>query len=353
MKIAQIPGGLIPFSPKLLSSPNSVTNISYLLSEELVRRGYDVTVFAPTNSKTSAKIASGWIPSTDKRLNINNKKGYELFKKYCENVVKQSHKFDLIHVHDPAIDRFWGLFEFSKNIKTPIIATFHNPKFYDENKKRLSEIMFVGISQKQIENNPGFNFIGKVYNGTPLQFYPFNKKPQDYLFWLGRISPEKGTIEAIKVAKKTKKNLFIAGYFHPDHKDYMEKIKKEIKENKNIKFLGFLSTKEKIKYLKNAYCFLAPIKWEEPFGLVMIEAMACGTPVIAFNRGSVPEIVKDGKTGFVVKNTKEMVGAIKKIETIDRKKCRERVEKNFTVEKMADGYEKIYREVIKKYKKKI
>ncbi len=350
IRIAQVPGDQIRFSEKLFNSPFSITTVSYLLTEELVKRGYDVTTFVPKDSKTSAKIASGCLSSSDprfKKYKFGGEERFNLFKNYCKNVASQSDKFDIIHVHDI----FLGTFDFLKGLKTPVMGTFHNPHFLKKHKK-YSKIMFVGISQKQIDNNPGFNFIGKAYNGTPLEKYSFDEKPKDYLFWIGRICNAKGTLEAIKVAKITKKKLIIIGYFHPYHKIYGKKVMTEIKKNKNIEFIeskkvgGFL---KKIDYFKNALALLTPLKWEEPFGLVMIEAMACGTPVIAFKRGSAPEIIKDGETGFIVNNVFEMARAVEKIPKISRKKCRESVEKNFTVEKMADSYEKIYRKIIKEY----
>lgn len=347
MRIAQVPGDQIPFSPKLIQSPYSITTISYLLSEELVKRGHKVTVFVPSDSKTSAKIAPGWISSTDnrfKKYKFGSKERYNIFVNYCRNVLSQAENFDIIHVHD----LFLGTFRFLKDIKTPVLGTFHNPRFYKKDKK-FSNVMFAGISQRQIDNNPGFNFIGKVYNGIPYQIYPFNKKPKNYLFFMGRISPEKGVLEAIKVAKKTKRRLFIAGPIPPHHKSYVKKVLEEIKKNKNIKYLGLIrGFKKKVEYLKNALSLLAPIKWEEPFGLVMVEAMACGTPVIAFNRGAVPEVVENGKTGFIVDNVWQMAKIIEDIPKISREECRKWVEKNFTVKKMTDGYEEIYKKIISK-----
>lgn len=346
LRIAQIPGDQIPFSPKLLGSSYSITAISYLLTEELVKRGHKVTAFVPSDSKTSAKIAPNWIPSTDsrfKKYKFGSEERYNLFKEYCQNIKKLADEFDIIHIHD----LFLGAFRFLNDLKTPIIGTFHNPKFYKKDKK-FSKIMFVGISKKQIKNNPGFNFVGMVHNGIPIEKYLFNEKPKDYLFWIGRISPEKGALEAIKVAKRTNKKLIMAGSIPPHHKSYIKKVLSEVKKNKkNISFLGLVNFKKKINFLKNALVLLSPIKWEEPFGLVMVEAMACGTPVVAFKRGSAPEIIKNGKTGFLVKNVIEMAKAIEKIPMISRKECREYAEKNFTVQKMAEGYEKIYRKIIK------
>lgn len=373
-RIAQVPGDQIPFSPNLPFTQYSIPTTSYLITEELVKRGHEVTVFAPSDSETSADIAHGWIPSTDPifkkykvavekkptKIQIQKRgKRIELFKDYCRNIVKQADKFDIIHNH------CHGFLPFIRELKIPVVTTLHHPLFTareknylfpKEKKEYFSQIMFVGISQKQIDKNSQLNFVGKVYHGIELNKFPFNQKPDNYLFYLSRIHPFKGVLEAIKAAKSANEKLILSGVYSlkKDYyiKDYIKEVLQEAKD-KNIEMKKRLDYQQKIYYYSNAKAFLFPIKWEEPFGLVMIEAMACGTPVIAFNKGSVPEIVKDGETGFVVKNLKEMVEAIKKINVIDRKKCRTRVEENFTVEKMVDGYEKIYSEVIEKYKKNI
>jgi len=356
MKIAQVPGDQIPFSPKLLSSPYSIINIAYFLTEGLVKKGHDVTAFVPSDSKTSARVASRWIPSTDprfKKYKFGSKERFELFKKYCQNLISQAEKFDIIHIHDVigySILRFFK----KQKIQTPFVATLHAPTL-SPRFKYLKDVMWVAVSQKQIKNNPNLNFIGYVHHGLPLKFYLLNEKPKNYLLWMGRITPEKGTWEAIKVAKKVKRKLLIAGDFSTIGKraqNYTRKIKQEIRKNKKIIYLGFIkSFKQKVDILKNASALLFPIKWEEPFGLLMVEAMACGTPVIAFDRGSASEIIKNGKTGFLVKNISEMVKAVNQIFRLSRKKCRAWVEKNFTIKKMTEGYEKIYQKVIKRYKK--
>lgn len=349
MKIAQVPGDQIPFSSKLLSSPYSITTISYLLSEALVKRGHEVFAFVPSDSKTSAKVVPGWISSRSPKFKLKGEKRFEVFKSYCELVKKHAHEFDIIHVHDI----YLRAFDLLKDVKTPLIGTFHNPRFYKKDLKRYGWVPFVGISKSQVERNKGFNFIGIVHHGIPVEKFPFNPKPKDYLLWIGRISPEKGTLEAEKVAKRLKKKLIIIGPPQPQHPRYFKKVLNFARENKNIKILKpIYSFEKKVKYFKNALCLLFPVKWEEPFGLVMLEAMACGTPVVAFDRGSVPEIVKDGKTGFIVKNVWQMAKAVEKIDQISRKECRKWVEENFTVERMAKDYEKIYQDFLKKWREK-
>ena len=344
MKIAQLPTDQIKLYPAL-PSKFSIPYISYIITEELVRRGHEVTIFAPSDSRTSAKIAKGWIPSTHscfKKYNLGSKERNEIFKRYCLNLAKQSGKFDIIHNHCMGL----FFFDFVKSVSTPIIHTLHDPFVPDLDKERLKKVYFVAISKKQVENNKNVNFVGVVHHGIKAEDFPFNHKAKDYLLWFGRIDKIKGPEEAIEVARLANKKLVFAGYYF--QKDaYVKKIMKKIKENKNIKFVGELSFRKKMEYLKNAAAFIFPLQWEEPFGLVLIEAMACGTPVIAFNRGAIPEIVKNGKTGFVVNSVPQMVEAVKKIPRISRKECREWVERNFSVEKMVNEYEKVYEKIIK------
>lgn len=351
MKIGIIPGATFPFSDKLIFSPYAMMNIAYLLTEELVRRGHEVVVFATVDSKTSAKIAPGWeFPSSYFKKCKNGKQRQKNLEKYYQNIISLSSQFDILQLHE-----FIGSVRALKALKCPLIITLHAPRLLKRDKKLIKDKFIVAISKNQKRLNSHIaKFQGVVYNGIPVELYKFNKKPKDYLFFIGRISSEKGVWEAIKVAKIVKKKLLIAGplpvkkNLSKKEKKYLQKVLKEIKKSKNIKYLGVITGKKKLNYLKNTYCLLFPTRYEEPFGLVMTESMACGTPVIAFNRGAAPEIIKDGQTGFIVKNVIEMAEAVKKISQISRKKCRQWVEKNFTVKKMVDGYEKIYKKVIGK-----
>jgi len=190
--------------------------------------------------------------------------------------------------------------------------------------------------------------VANIYNGIDIERFPFNYKPKDYLAFLGRMSPEKGPVEAIKIAKKAKMKLIMAAKIDLVDQEYFAREVKPLIDDKQIKFIGEVNHQGKVKLLKNAKALITPIQWEEPFGLFFVEAMACGTPVIAFRMGSVPEVVKDGKTGFIVKNIKEAVEAVKNIDQIKREDCRIWVEKNFPIKKMVDDYEKIYYQIVKK-----
>ena len=191
--------------------------------------------------------------------------------------------------------------------------------------------------------------MANIYNGVNLNRLNFNQKKKNYLIWLGRSSPSKGAREAILAAKKAKTKLILAGRIDKNSVKAIEYFEKEIKPrlSKNIKYIGEINDSQKSRVLGEARALLCPLLWEEPFGLMMVEAMACGTPVIAFDRGSAREVVKQGKTGFIVSNVNEMVEAIKKIDQIKPNDCRKWVEDNFSVKKMVDNYERLYQRIIK------
>lgn len=343
LKIAQIAPVWFSIPPKKYGG---IERIISFLTEELVKRGHKVTLFAPGNSKTKAKLVSlikkGAISSgakwTDYWWNLlNHSVAFERTK-----------EFDIIHCHWIMMGGF-----FQRFIKTPVLHTLHNIppvahprwkifKYYKD------DLNLVFISKSEKKNAPiRFKNNWIVYNGIDISQFKLNLKPKEHFIWIARICPAKGTKEAIEIAKKAKVKLLLAGQIQPRHKNYFEKeIKPEL--NSQIQYLGELSQKDLSDFYDSAKGCLYPIKWEEPFGLVMTESMACGTPVIVFDRGSAKEVVKNGKTGFVVKSVKEAVGAIKKIDQIDREECRKRVEQNFTLEKMVDNYEKVYYQMLKK-----
>jgi len=319
------------------------------ITNELVNRGHDVTLFASGNSKNKAKLMSvypvslfesgiDWFHRSQNLIN-------------AANAFKNAGNFDVIHSHMGDNALF-----FSQITKTPMVTTLHNvlpaekqssSDEYITYEYYAQKTNFVSISFNQrTHTDIGLNYINTVYNGIDIGDFDFQAKPTNHLAWLGRIHYGKGLFEAVSVAKKTKSKLVAAGNITcKSDEDYFNTVKPNI-DGKNIKYIGEVGSAEKSKLLGESKALLFPIKWEEPFGLVMIEAMACGTPVIAFKRGSVPEIVKDGVTGFVVENEKEMAAAIKKIGKIDRLECRRHVEKYFTIGRMVDEYEKVYGQVI-------
>lgn len=321
------------------------------ITNELIKRGHQVTLFAAGNSKTKAKLNSVFPKSLFEMKVDWYHRSQNLIN--AANLFQRANKFDIIHNH--AGDN--ALF-FVQTVKTPVLTTLHNVLPNSKQNKSDEYITFDYYSQKtnfasisfnqRKHSNLKLNYVDTVYNGINLNDFTFNNQPQDYLVWLGRIHYGKGTWNAVNVVVKAKQKLIMAGNTTCESdEEYFKKIKPLI-DGKKIKFIGEVNRKEKNKLLSGAKALLFPTIWEEPFGLVMIEAMACGTPVIAFNKGAAPEIVKDGETGFIVKDDKEMIEAIKKVDKINRTQCRKHIEKYFTVEKMVDEYERVYEKIIRK-----
>ncbi|MCX6806606.1 MAG: glycosyltransferase family 4 protein [Candidatus Berkelbacteria bacterium] len=336
------------------------------ITNELSRRGHKVTLFASKDSKTQADISS----VIDKSLGESVEKGeigpdtvikYEVLNNLIAFL--NAEKFDLIHCHSHYLGAAFAFF-----VNTPSVHTLHSyPRGAELEIMRKTKTVYCSISNKFREFTPGLEYVATVYNGIDLSRLPFRSEYQDNLITSGRLSPKKGFHDAILVAIKNRKKLKIGGplpksgygkdSWLADEEYYIKKIKPFLK-TQYIEHVGEIHQDQKDKFM-TAKAFLLPIHWEEPFGLVMIEAMACGTPVVAFRRGSVPEIVIDGKTGFIVKpnDINAMAKAVKRIYSMPeneyqamRKACREHVEKNFTVEKMVDGYEKVYEEVLRRHK---
>ncbi len=368
----------VPPSPKMkdIYAPLWIT---HYIVEELVKRGHKVTLFASSDSKTKAKLISENLVSLASNKNLSRfyKQVTEIKgSKFYQQLVSRkttienyeylllsklsrmaiAKKFDLVYVSLIGLRAV----HLATVYKTPTVFTINSPLnsfwkiFFKEYKKRHPQLHFLGISKSQTRPDPDL-FSGIVYNGIKIKNFHFNPKPKDYLLISGMIAKEKGIYEAIKIAKRVNKKLIIIGR-HTEDEYWRKKIKPLL--GKNIQYKGLLPYPEVPKFYENAKAFIFPLQWEEPFGLTMAEAMACGTPVIAFNRGSVKEVVKNGKTGFVVKpfnknkktNIDGFVRAIKKIDQIDRKECRKWVKEKFTVEKMVDGYEEVFYKILSREK---
>lgn len=354
MNIAQVVGPKIPFSPDLPDTPFSIPTISYLLTEELTRRGHTVTVFAPSDSKTSAKVAPNTLSSDylkkhhlmGARRGGKNREYNQIAHNHYLNVVRQSKQFDIIHNHE------LGFLYFAPQAYAPVLTTlhYHVPDIKQTEFLLAHNNQYIAISKKQTVNFPLLPFAGIIHHGVDPKRYIFNEKPKNSVAWLGRITPIKGCYEAIRAALKSKKEIHLAGNIEKNELNtpYTKKVLFLIKKYQEVKYLGTVKHKRKISLLKNAQAVLMPIRWEEPFGLVAIEAFACGTPVIAFGRGALPEIIEDGKTGFIVSTISEMARAINKIPTLQRKLCRLSVENYFNISRMADDHEKLFEKISQK-----
>jgi len=333
--------------------------IAKAVAEGLTKRGHEVTFFSPqgSNLKVSEIVTGNLKPLQGKKEHFifsdpnirerEREKIKNLWDQYLIALIYQrvlNEKYNILHIHP--IDRALPFGLAIPNI--PIVYTLHDPVYpWRAEIFRLFQSKnqyLVSLSNAQRKPAPDLNWIATIYNGLDLKKFPFSRRPKNQLLFLGRILPTKGTDLAIKVALEARENLIIAGT--PNKGRYWEKKIKPYLEENMIKYVGNISYEKTYKYYGQSKVTLCPIQWEEPFGLTFIESMACGTPVIAFDRGSAREVIKDGKTGFVVKNIEEMVKAIKKIDQIDRWDCRKWVEEKFTIEKMVDDYEKIYYKIL-------
>lgn len=344
IKIAQLAPLWIPVPPRTYGG---IELILFHLIDELKRRKHQVTLFASGDSQVSCKL----FPVIKKALWLEKglKNPHAAIIKMLYNVKKTAKSFDLIHNH---FNFFMFPLAFCNDLP-PILTTIHLPiePFYAEAAKSFPQIHFCSISQdaKKSAEEQSIPIIDVIPNGINLKLYAFNDKPEDYLFYLGRLNREKGIVTALDIAKKTGQKLIVAGNIvgAEEWTYFMQEIQPRLNEP-NINFVGQINFNEKIKLLKNAKVLLFPIDRREPFGLAMIEAMACGTPVIGFRRGSVPEVVKDKETGFVVDTEEEMIESIKKINSINRKNCRKLVEEKFTLDIMVERYEKLYEKILAK-----
>ena len=314
------------------------------LTEELVRHGYDITLFASGDSKTSAKF----VPVIEKAIWLDHELKNPHAPVMCmlKEIFERFYEFDILHNHFN-----FFMFPLSLRLDYPrFLTTVHRPvdKQYAEVMKSYHKIKYVAISEDHKRSMEAFGVpvCDMIYNGIDPARYEFNDSPSDYLLYLSRLNKEKGVLTAIEVAKAAGQKLIIAGNSagNAEWSFFLHEIQSHLYDD-NISFRGQVNFQEKVELLKNAKALLFPIDRQEPFGLVIIEAMACGTPVIAFRKGSVPEIIEHGKTGFVVDTPEEMTHAIKTLSTINRHACRKVVEEKFTLEQMVDKYEKIYAKI--------
>ncbi|WP_158795904.1 glycosyltransferase family 4 protein [Pedobacter sp. L105] len=306
------------------------------LTEGLVAAGIEVTLFATGDSVTTAA------------LNSVVKKGYEdehgqdakvLECLHISNLMEQAADFDLVHNHFDFLP-----LSYSKLIQTPMITTIHgfsSERIIPVYQKYNDSSYFVSISNAN--RHPLLDYLGTVYNGLDTTNFTFIPEAGDYLLFFGRIHPDKGTAEAIQIALKSKRKLLIAGIIQ-DENYYREKVEPYLSED--IIFLGSAGPAQRNELLGGAYALLHPINFAEPFGMSVAEAMLCGTPVIAFNKGSMPELIKNGKTGFLVNNVEEAALAVSQLGKIDRKRCRIWAEQQFSKEKMVEDYLALYHQIL-------
>jgi glycosyltransferase involved in cell wall biosynthesis len=312
------------------------------LTDELVRRGHEVTLFASGDSQTLANLEAVYPRALRLDPHVKEYAVYEMLE--LSQVYQRAAEFDIIHSHVGI-----SALSLASLVSTPTVHTLHG-NFTKDNRIAFSHHKkqpYISISnaQRQID----LNYFDTVYNGINPEDYPFKKQPQEpgYLAFLGRFSPDKGPHHAIAIAKQSGWRLKMAGKIDlVDSKFFEQEIAPHI-DGQQIEFIGEVNLVQKAELLGNAAITLFPITWQEPFGLVMIESMATGTPVIAMNLGSVPEVIADGETGFVCQNYDQMAEMIPQALKLNRQTCREYVENKFSVAQMVNGYEAIYEQIIK------
>jgi glycosyltransferase involved in cell wall biosynthesis len=316
--------------------------VSYV-TEELINQGHELTLFASGDSVTQAKILSPCEQSLRLNSACEDRLAYHFLQ--LEQVSRNAAAFDIIHFH---IDYLH--YPLSRKLEAPHLTTLHGrldlpdlvPLY-----REFVDVPVVSISSSQRIPLAWINWQGTVHHGIPLDLYEYKQNQGDYLAFLGRISPEKRVDRAIEIAKRAKMKLKIAAKVDAVDRRYMDTEIRPLLDHPLVEFVGEIGEKEKGEFLSNAYALLFPIDWVEPFGLVMIEAMACGTPVVAFRRGSVPEVIDDDVTGFVVESIDDSLRALDKIEHFDRSRCRRVFEKRFSAARMAADYVKIYEGLMK------
>jgi glycosyltransferase involved in cell wall biosynthesis len=338
MRIAQVAPLTEAVPPKLYGGTERVV---HWLTEELVAQGHDVTLFASGDSHTTARLDAGWPKAL--RLDGSVRDPNALHMEMLERVRRKCDdgEFDILHLH---LD-YYPFSLFSRQ-PTPFVTTLHGRLDLPEHQPTFttfSKIPVISISDAQRRPVPQANFIKTIYHGLPETLLtPQDVKPS-YLAVLGRIAPEKGVDRAIKIAIRAGIPLKIAAKVDRADEEYYEAVVKPLMDHPLVEFIGEISDREKPEFLSGAHGLLLPIDWPEPFGLVMIEAMACGAPVIAYNRGSVPEIIDQGLTGFIVEDELSAVNAVGRLADMDRKAIRKHFEKRFSARRMAEDYVEAYR----------
>ena len=309
------------------------------IAEGMVKKGLDVTLFATGNSHTAGHLefVSETAYAEDRSI---DPKVWECL--HISNVMERASEFDIIHNNFDFLP-----LTYSRLIDTPIVTTIHgfsSQQIIPVYKKYNDNNHYVSISDS--DRSTELDYTATVYNGIDNKDFTLNEKPKDYLLFFGRIHPEKGTYEAIQIAKKANKKLIISGLIQ-DEGYFEEKVKPFINDE-DILYVGNSGPKQRDTLLGEAAALLHPISFDEPFGLSVAEAMMCGTPVVAFKRGSMPELIDNTKTGFLVTTIDEAVKAIHKIDSINRKYCHQWAMLNFSVDKMVEGYLDVYKKILQK-----
>jgi glycosyltransferase involved in cell wall biosynthesis len=336
MKIAQIAPLFEAVPPKLYGGTERVVSF---LTEELVALGHDVTLFASGDSVTAAKLDSVCERALRLDPDVRDPMAYPFL--HLEHVLRRAHEFDVLHFH---MD-YWPFSLFTRQ-PTPFVTTLHGrldlPEIWPHYRMH-SRVPLISISRSQREPMRWANWAATIHHGLPERLLtPQDGARPSYLAFLGRISPEKRVDRAIEIAGRCGLPLKIAAKVDRADQDYFDERIRPLLAQPNVEFIGEIADHQKAEFLSGAHALLFPIDWPEPFGLVMIEAMACGTPVVAFDHGSVPEVLEDGLTGFIVEDMEGAVRAVDRLPSLSRAAVRKRFEERFTARRMAEDHVALY-----------
>jgi glycosyltransferase involved in cell wall biosynthesis len=346
MRIAQVAPLNESVPPHLYGGTERV--VSYL-TEEMVRQGHEVTLYASGDSQTSARLVAGCPQALWRDQRIRETLPHHV--RLMELVFRDRDRFDILHFHCDFLH-----FPILRRYPSPNVTTLHglvHPPDLGPLLREFDEMPLVSISDSQRKPLPWANWQATVYHGLPTNLFSFHEQPGDYWAFLGRISPDKGIDKAIAIACASGKKLKVAAKIYPEDQAYYHEVIAPLmhEAGPSVEFVGEVGGPAKEAFLGRAEGVLFPIEWPEPFGLVMIEAMACGTPVVAFRRGSVPEVMTDGVTGFVVDDVAGAVAAVERVPGLDRRACRAAFEARFDVAIMVRNYLDVYDRLIAEHER--
>lgn len=308
-----------------------------MITEGLVQRGLDVTLFATADSVTTARLHAVCPTGTEENPDLDDRVWESL---HIAEVFERAHEFDLIHNH---LD--FAPLTYSRFTSTPVVTTIHgfsSPRILPAYRKYDGTVSYVSISNA--DRVPDLHYCATVYHGIQLSQFLFQSTPDDYLLFFGRIHSDKGTAEAIEIARRANRRLLIAGIIQ-DQEYYRREVEPHL-DGTRVVYVGNVGPEKRSALLGGAIALLHPINFSEPFGLSVVEALACGTPVIAMNRGSMPELLTHGQTGFLVRDVDEAVAAVGQLSAIDRGACRRHAEERFSADRMVDDYLAVYQKIL-------
>jgi glycosyltransferase involved in cell wall biosynthesis len=335
MRIAQVSPLMESVPPRRYGGTERV--VAYL-TEALIDQGHEVTLFASGDSRTRARLVAPCPRSLRLDPDCRDRLAHHVL--MLEQVLAAAHRFDVIHFHLDFIH-----FPLARRLGLKQVTTLHGRLDMSDLValyREFRELPLVSISNAQRQPLAWANWMATLHHGLPEDLYTFHPGPGRYLAFLGRMAPEKGVEPAIRIAQELDLPLRIAAKVGRDDRPYFERVVRPLLEDPRVEFIGEISDREKNAFLGDAMALLFPIDWPEPFGLVMIEAMACGTPVLGFRRGSVPELVEDGVTGYVVEDLRGAVAVGARLDRLDRVRCRQSFEERFTARRMARDYVELY-----------